>query len=283
MTGPASPPLAGVVGWPIGHSRSPDLHGYWLRRHGIRGFYIPLGLRPEHFETGLRSLPKLGFAGVNVTIPYKEAALALASSVSDRAALIGAANTLSFRPDGSIHADNTDGYGFLENLRQQCPGWAPKAGPALVLGAGGAARAVVSALLSAGVPEIRIANRTRQRAEMLAESFGARVGTTDWNAASSATASARTIVNTTALGMSGQPPLTLALSLAPPDAVVADIVYTPLLTPLLEQARARGLRTVDGLGMLLHQAVPGFEHWFGTRPEVDDGLRDHLLAVIRNG
>ncbi|HEU0222256.1 MAG TPA: shikimate dehydrogenase [Paracoccaceae bacterium] len=273
-----SPPLAAVIGWPVGHSRSPRLHGFWLRKYGIEGYYIPIGLHPDHFEAGIRALPKLGFAGVNVTIPYKETVLQLASAVSDRAALIGAANTISFRRDGSIHADNTDGYGFLENLRQNAPGWNPKAGPALVLGAGGAARAVVSALLGAGVPELRLANRTRQRAQNIADACGARVLVVDWHAAEAACAGARTIVNTTSLGMTGQPPLHLSLAAAPSDALVTDIVYSPLITPLLDQARARGLGIVDGLGMLLHQAVPGFEHWFGIRPEVDEALRRAILA-----
>ncbi|MEL6236701.1 MAG: shikimate dehydrogenase [Pseudomonadota bacterium] len=272
-----SPHLAAVIGWPVGHSRSPLVHGHWLRRHGIAGHYIPIGLRPENFETGLRALPKLGFAGVNITLPYKETVLHLASSISDRAALIGAANTISFRPDGAIHADNTDGYGFIENLRQGEPSWDPRTGPALVLGAGGAAKAIVSALLKAGVPELRLSNRTRQRAQILAETYGAKVSIVDWNASSQAVAGAKTIVNTTSLGMTGQPPLNISLQAAPADAVVTDIVYEPLITPFLDQARARGLRTVDGLGMLLHQAAPGFHHWFGVRPEVDAELRRAVL------
>lgn len=271
------PILAAVIGWPISHSRSPLVHGHWLRRHGIAGYYVPIGLRPENFETGIRALPKLGFAGVNVTLPYKETVLNLASSISDRAALIGAANTISFRPDGSIHADNTDGYGFIENLQQAEPDWTPKTGPALVLGAGGAAKAIVSALLKAGAPELRIANRTRQRAQILAETYGAKVSVVDWNSASQAMSGAHTIVNTTALGMTGQAPLNVTLQHAPANALVTDIVYEPLITPFLEQARARGLRTVDGLGMLLHQAVPGFHHWFGVRPEVDGELRRAVL------
>jgi shikimate dehydrogenase len=280
MTANASPPLAGVVGWPIAHSRSPDLHGFWLRKYGIRGWYIPMGIRPENFEAAVRALPKLGFRGINVTIPYKETILHMSSSVSDRAALIGAANTISFRPDGSIHADNTDGYGFLENLRQNAPGWSAKDGPALVLGAGGAARAVISALLSAGAPEVRIANRTRQRAQYLAETYGAKVVVADWIGAAAACAGAKTIVNTTSLGMKGQPQLNLSLAQAPGDALVTDLVYTPLVTGLIDQARGRGLRTVDGLGMLLHQAAPGFHHWFGVRPEIDAALRAHMLAGL---
>ncbi|QDL91303.1 shikimate dehydrogenase [Paroceanicella profunda] len=274
-----TPALAAVIGWPVGHSKSPALHGYWLQKHGLRGHYIPIALRPENFEAGIRALPKLGFGGANITIPYKETVLHMASSVSDRASLIGAANTISFRPDGSIHADNTDGYGFIENLRQTVPDWDPRSGPALVVGAGGAAKAVVSALLTAGVPELRVANRTRARAQNLADTYGAKVVVVDWYHLSEAVSGAKTVANTTSLGMVGQPALNISLDAAPGDALVTDIVYAPLVTPLLEQARARGLRTVDGLGMLLHQAVPGFQHWFGIRPEVDEALRQYMLGL----
>lgn len=273
-----SPPLAAVIGWPIGHTKSPVLFRYWLDRYGINGHYIPIGLRPESFESGLGSLANLGFQGVNVTIPFKEKVLAIAHSVSDRAALIGAANVLSFKPGGTIFADNTDGYGFSENVRQQQPDWDPKAGPAVVLGAGGAARAVVSALLKEGVPEILIANRTRQRAQNLADANGARVSVIDWNSAGIAAKEARFIVNTTSLGMTGQPPLPVSIEAASGQTVVAEIVYSPLETPLLKQAKAHGLRTVDGLGMLLHQAVPCFHQWFGVRPDVDAELRKLVLG-----
>jgi shikimate dehydrogenase len=272
------PPLAGVVGWPIGHSRSPRLHGHWLKRYGIEGYYIPIGLKPQDFEAGMRALPKLGFRGVNVTIPYKELVLSMASSVSDRASLIGAANTIVFRPDGTIRADNTDGYGFIMSLRQSAPFWTPSAGPALVLGAGGAARAVVQSLLAEGVPEVRLANRTRARSEMLRDQFGAKVTTVDWNRAGEAAAGALTIVNTTSLGMVGQPELNIRLDMAPRAALVTDIVYQPLITPFLRQAMDLGLTVVDGLGMLLHQAVPGFELWFDHRPEVDEELRAAVLG-----
>ncbi|RMF36262.1 MAG: shikimate dehydrogenase [Alphaproteobacteria bacterium] len=272
-----TPLLAAVIGWPIGHSLSPLVHGHWLRRYGIHGYYIPIGLRPENFEAGIRALPRLGFAGVNVTLPYKETVLNMASTISDRAALIGAANTISFKPDGSIHADNTDGYGFIENLRQNEPDWNPKDGPALVLGAGGAAKAIVSALLKAGVPELRIANRTRQRAQNLVEIYGARVKVIDWNKASQAAQGARTVVNTTSLGMKGHGSLNFSFQWCGSDTLITDIVYNPLITPFLAEARDRGLRTVDGLGMLLHQAAPGFHHWFGVRPAVDQALREAVL------
>lgn len=275
-----SPPaLAGIVGFPIGHTKSPVLHGHWLKRYGISGYYVPISLAQPDFEKGLRALHALGFRGVNITIPHKVSAIALADTVTDRAALIGAANTLTFRADGSIRADNTDGYGFAQNIKQSCPDWQVAAGPALVLGAGGAARAVVSALLSEGAPEVRLANRTRARAEALKEHFGARVHPVDWNRASDAMESCATIVNTTSLGMVGQPELKVSLAAAPDSAVVVDIVYSPLETLLLAAAKARGLRHVDGLGMLLHQAVPGFEQWFGRRPEVDEDLRRAVLGL----
>lgn len=272
------PLLAGVIGYPIGQSRSPLMHSYWLKRHGINGYYIPISLPPAEFVAGIRSLPRLGFKGVNVTLPHKVSMLGLADSVTDRAALIGAVNTVTFKNDGSIRGDNTDGYGFIQNMRQNAPNWDPRSGPALVLGAGGAARAVISALLSEGVTELRLANRTRQRAQLLADQFGAKVQVIDWNRASDAVDGAMTIVNTTSLGMQGQADLLISLDAAPKTATVTDLVYAPLITPFLESASALGLKVVDGLGMLLHQGVPGFELWFDHRPEVDDGLRMAVLG-----
>lgn len=274
-----APALAGVVGWPISHSLSPRLHGHWLTRYGIAGHYIPIGLRPQDFETGFRALPKLGFRGVNLTIPYKEAVLAMATSVSDRASLIGAANTIVFREGGGVVADNTDAYGFLESVRQAQPGWSAKgAGAALILGAGGASRAIVHALLADGIGEVRLANRTRQRSNILKDQFGARMSVVDWNLAADAIEGAGIIVNTTALGMPGKPELTLPLDTAAPGTLVVDIVYGPTATGFLREAARHGLPTIDGLGMLLHQAVPGFESWFGQRPEVDAALRRAVLA-----
>ncbi|HRO13512.1 MAG TPA: shikimate dehydrogenase [Paracoccus sp. (in: a-proteobacteria)] len=280
---PATPPddripLAGVIGWPVTHSRSPRLHGHWLRRYGLAGHYVPLPVAPGDLGQVLHCLPKAGFVGANVTIPHKEAALALADSVTDRAALIGAANTLIFRPDGRIHADNTDGYGFIANLRQHAPDWDPAAGAAAVIGAGGAARAVVASLLECGVPQLRLANRTRLRAEQIRSEFGARVVVHDWAKVDGMLEGAATVVNATSMGMQGKPALSLSLDALSPDALVTDLVYAPLDTPFLLAARARGCRTVDGLGMLLHQAAPGFERWFGVRPEIDDGLRRAVLA-----
>lgn len=270
-------PLAGVIGHPIAHSKSPRLHAHWLRRYGLAGHYIPMDVSQVDLETVLRTLPLMGFRGVNITIPHKEMALKLADLVTDRAALIGAANTLIFRPDGKIHADNTDGYGFIENLRQHAPDWRADAGPAVVLGAGGASRAVVCALLDAGAPEVRLTNRTRARAERVRSDLGARVKVHDWSQAGNMLDDAATVVNTTSLGMEGQPPLRVPLDGLSPDAVVTDLVYAPLETRLLAEARQRGCVTVDGLGMLLHQGVPGFERWFGIRPEVTDDLRDAML------
>ena len=275
---PDAIPLAGVIGWPVAHSRSPALHSHWLRRYGIAGAYVPLAVLPEHLGQVLHTLPKAGFVGVNVTIPHKEAVLALADIVTDRAALIGAANTLIFRPDGRLHADNTDGYGFMANLRQHAPDWVPEQGPSAVIGAGGAARAVVAALLEAHVPEIRIANRTRLRADQLRAEFGARIVVYEWAQAGNMLDGAATVVNATSMGMTGRPPLRIPLDALGKDALVTDLVYNPLETTFLAEARARGCRAVDGLGMLLHQAAPGFERWFGHRPEVDDDLRRAALA-----
>jgi shikimate dehydrogenase len=272
-----APPLAGVVGWPIGHSLSPRVHAHWLARYRIAGFYVPIGLAPEEFAEGLRSLPRLGFRGVNVTIPHKEAALALADEATEAARRIGAANTLTFT-GGAIRADNTDAYGFVANLRQQAPGWRAAAGPALVFGAGGAARAVVAALLGEGAPEVRVVNRTPGRAAAIAAELGAGVAAIDWADAASAARGAATVVNTTALGMDGGAGLPPGLEAAPPAALVTDVVYGREPTPFLAEARRLGFATVDGLGMLLHQAAPGFERWFGRRPEVDEALRAAVLA-----
>lgn len=272
-------PLAGVIGHPIAHSRSPALHGYWLRHYGIAGHYVPMDVATEDLAQVLHSLPKAGFVGCNITIPHKEAALELADVISDRAALIGAANTLIFRPDGKIHADNTDGYGFIANLRAGAPDWIPELGPAAVIGAGGAARAIVASLLEVGCPEVRISNRSRPRADQLRTEFGARVVVYDWAQVGNMLEGAVTVVNTSSMGMTGGPDFRVPLDALSADAVVTDIVYSPLRTPLLVEAEARGCVTVDGLGMLLHQAVPGFERWFGQRPEVTPELRAAVLGA----
>ncbi|BAQ71170.1 shikimate 5-dehydrogenase [Rhodovulum sulfidophilum] len=270
-------PLAGVIGSPIAHSKSPLLHRHWLERYGLRGFYVPMDVAHADLKQVLEALPRMGLVGVNVTIPHKETILSLADSVSDRAALIGSANTLIFRADGKVYADNTDGIGFIENLRQGAPGWDPTSGPAAVLGAGGAARAVVAALSEQGVREIRVSNRTRSRAEALRAEFGPKIVIHDWVQAGAMIDGAATVVNTTSLGMVGKAEFKVPLDALSPDAVVSDLVYVPLETPFLREARARGCVAVDGLGMLLHQAAPGFERWFGRRPEVDEAARAVLL------
>jgi shikimate dehydrogenase len=272
-------PLAGVIGHPIAHSRSPALHGYWLRRYGLKGHYIPIDIAPNDLPELIHTLPRLGFVGVNVTIPHKEAILQIADIITDRAALIGAANTLIFRKDGKIHADNTDGSGFIANLRQNAPHWQPGAGPAVVFGAGGAARAVIASLIEVGVPEIRVANRTRARADALRSDFGAKVVVQEWTQAANRLDDAATVVNTTSLGMTGKPDFRVSLETLNPRALVTDLVYTPLKTQFLIEAEALGCTTVDGLGMLLHQAAPGFERWFGKRPEVDEDTRRAVLAA----
>ncbi|MCB2125147.1 MAG: shikimate dehydrogenase [Rhodobacteraceae bacterium] len=278
MTDQPRIPLAGVIGSPIAHSKSPRLHAHWLRTYGIRGYYIPMDVAQTDLREVVAALPKAGFVGVNVTIPHKESVLGLADVVTDRAALIGAANTLIFRSDGRIHADNTDGFGFIANLRQNAPQWDPAAGPAAVIGAGGAARAVIASLIEVGVPEIRVANRTRMRAETLRQEFGAKVSVHDWVQAGNMLEGATTVVNTSSLGMVGKPDFRVPLDALSPSAVVTDLVYNPLRTHLLEEAASIGCITVDGLGMLLHQAAPAFERWFGVRPEVDEALRAAVLA-----
>ncbi|NNE89674.1 MAG: shikimate dehydrogenase [Silicimonas sp.] len=270
-------PLAGVIGTPIAHSKSPRLHQHWLRRYGIRGHYVPMEIVSADLDDAIAMLPKLGFVGVNVTIPHKEHILNVADLVSDRAAVMGSANTLIFRADGKVHADNTDGYGFLENLKQGAPDWDATSGPAAVIGAGGAARAVISSLIDAGCPEIRLSNRTKTRAEGLRQEFGTKVEVVDWVTAGNMLDGATTVVNASSLGMTGAAEMRVPLDALSKSAVVTDLVYAPLETPLLAYAKSIGCRTVDGLGMLLHQAVPGFERWFGLRPDVDDELRQAVL------
>ncbi|MFW2542831.1 shikimate dehydrogenase [Primorskyibacter sp. 2E107] len=271
-------PLAGVIGRPISHSWSPRLFSHWLKAYELPGHYIPMDIAPDALEACIRRLPDMGFVGVNITIPYKERVMDIADMISDRATLIGAANVLIYREDGRIHADNTDGYGFIQNLRQGAPDWSPQAGPALVIGAGGAARAVIASLLDVGVPKIHLTNRTRLRADKLRADFGNRVQVHDWVQAGNLVEDCQTIVNTTSLGMTGKPPFRVPLDGLRSGMVVTDIVYTPLKTRLLDEAEQRGCTTVDGLGMLLHQAVPGFERWFGRRPVVDEDTRMAVMA-----
>ena len=270
-------PLAGVIGAPIAHSKSPKLHAHWLYKTDLPGHYVPLHIEPNDLEQTLKTLPKLGFVGLNVTVPHKEEVMRYVDVVTDRATLIGAANTLIFRPDGKIKADNTDGFGFIKNLTTGAPDWNPDAGPALVLGSGGAARAVIAALLEAGVRKILLTNRTRARAENLKDIFGPKVKIIDWIDAGNAIDDAALLVNTTSLGMQGKPELRVPLDGLKRDTVVTDLVYAPLKTGLLSVAEEMGCLTVDGLGMLIHQAAPGFQHWFGAYPPIDDATRAVLL------
>jgi shikimate dehydrogenase len=272
--------LAGVVGWPVEHSLSPRLHGFWLEKYQIDGAYVALPVRPEDLVAVLRLLPRIGFRGVNITVPHKERALEAMDEIEPLARTIGAVNTVVVRDDGTLLGRNTDIFGFMENLRQGAPHWHAAHKPALVLGAGGAARAVCVALLDAGVPEIYLVNRTPERAKTLAGDLGEQVIAVAWEAHASAMAEAALVVNTTTLGMKGQPETELDLSKLPRSAVVTDIVYAPLETPLLAAARARGNTVVDGLGMLIHQARPGFEAWFGVAPEATAELRAYLVAAL---
>jgi shikimate dehydrogenase len=274
--------LAGIMGWPVAHSRSPLLHGFWLDETEIDGAYLPLPVRPENIEQALRALPILGFRGCNLTIPHKQTALSAVDRVDPLARRIGAVNTIIVAPDGTLEARNTDVFGFRENLREAVPDWHPGSGPALVLGAGGSARAIVAALTDAGVPEIRIVNRTLSPAEIVArdlETPATRITAHPWSEVNKVQRDAGLLVNTTPLGMAGEPPLVLELVL-PPTAPVVDIVYVPLETDLLTTARRRGNPVVDGLGMLLHQGRPGFEAWFGVAVRVTPELRATVVASL---
>jgi shikimate dehydrogenase len=277
MTNPSKSPAACLIGWPAAHSRSPLIHHYWLRTLGIEGGYVIEAVPPDEFADFVLRLSLRGFVGANITIPHKERALAL-SKPDDRARAVGAANTLWFR-DGELCSTNTDVEGFINNLDACAPGW-DKAEDALVLGAGGAARAVLFGLIERGIKRVYLANRTIERARALADQFGPSVVPVAWDAIPGLLPRAGLMVNTTSLGMKGQPALELDAGLLPPKAVVADLVYVPLQTPLLATAQGCGLRTADGLGMLLHQAVRGFELWFGQRPEVTSELRALVEADL---
>ena len=271
-------PVAAVLGHPINHSKSPKLHNYWLSLFNIDGYYIPLDIDPRNFENSIRALGGLGFVGANVTIPYKEKVLKIADKISDRAAIIGAANTLTFLQDGRIYADNTDGYGFLQNIKCKYNDWTAGEGTSVVFGAGGASRAILGALIEDGAYDIILANRTRSRADQLRSDFGAKIKVVDWMKVQNYLSDASTVINATSLGMNGKAELPIPLQGLKKNTLVTDIVYTPLNTPLLENAAKRGCRTVDGLGMLIHQAIPGFERWFGVKPDVSENLRKLLIS-----
>ena len=272
--------LAAVIGWPVGHSLSPRLHGYWLREYGIDGAYIPLAVKPETFVAVTAVLPGMGFAGWNVTLPHKEAALATLTEVDDNAARVGAVNTVVVGDNDATRGSNTDGFGFLQNLQAEAPDWVPTANSAVVVGAGGAARSVAWALADAGVPELRILNRTVHRAGALAAAIGGPATAVAWDDRAKALGGAGILVNATSLGMTGQPRLELPLDALPGDAVVNDLVYAPGMTGLVKEAQARGNPIVGGIGMLLHQARRGFAAWFGTEPDVTIGLRDFVAAGL---
>ena len=276
--------LAGVMGWPVAHSRSPLIHSHWIAQYGLRGAYVPLPVQPDTLEAALRALPVLGFAGCNLTIPHKIAAVDIVDELEPLAQRIGAANTIVVRPDGSLLGRNTDAFGFIANLREAQPQWRADAGPVVMLGAGGAARAVLAGLLEAGATEVRICNRTLETAQQLANDFGAwgtaRLQTVPWQERHSALAGAALLVNTTSQGMQGQAPLDIRLDALPKTALVTDIVYTPLQTPLLQAAAARGNPTAQGLGMLIHQARPAFEAWFGVLPQTTPALWAAVTATL---
>ena len=279
---PAAPRLAAVLGWPVAHSLSPALHGHWFARHGIAGSYVALPVAPDDLALAFRALPRLGFLGWNVTLPHKEAALALVDSRDPSAERTGTVNTVLVDADGRTRGYSTDGAGFLANLWDQAPGWRAGQGPAALIGTGGATRAVAMSLIEAGVPALRLVNRTVARAEELAAALrqavpAATVEVVPWPERAAALAGAGLCINGTSLGMAGQPPLELELAALPRSSPVADLVYVPLETPLLQAARAAGHPVVDGLGMLMHQAVPGFRHWGGVTPLVDEALRRVLL------
>lgn len=272
--------LAGVMGWPIAHSRSPVIHGHWIEQLGLRGAYVPLAVNPVNLPDALKGLSALGFAGCNLTLPHKVDALNSVHALDPVAQQIGAVNTVIVQADGSLRGTNTDAFGYIQSLREAQPHWRADSGPAVVLGAGGAARAIVWALADAGVKEIRLFNRSPDKARDMAAQFGSPVKALAWEQRHDALADAGLLVNTTTQGMQGQPPLDIDLSALPQAALVSDIVYTPLQTDLLLRAKLRGNPVVNGLGMLLHQARPGFEAWFGVMPEVTPALWQKVLATL---
>ncbi len=277
-----SPILTGVIGTPIGHSLSPVIHNYWIEKYNMNGMYVPLEVSRTNFKDVIEVLSKMGFGGVNVTIPHKEAALMCADLVADNAALLGAANTLSLRKNGKIYADNTDSYGFLQNLKETVPTWRAVTGPALVIGAGGGSRAIIYSLLREGVPKVYLTNRTIERAKLLQNDLGNRVKTIDFVDLAKVLNEVTILVNTTSLGMIGQPELKLPYEKLDSRTIVYDIVYNPLKTDFLSKAEEKGCQTVDGLGMLLHQAASSYQFWFGQQPEVTADLRNLVIKKLQS-
>ena len=273
----ARPRLAAVLGNPISHSKSPRMHNYWLKQNKLNGYYIPIKVELEDFEQTIRALVNMGFSGVNVTIPHKLSALKIADESSSTAQYIGAANTLTFTKENKIYADNTDAYGFINNIKCKYPDWNPKKGMSVVLGAGGASRAVIAALLSEGAEKIIVLNRTIEKAEALKKDYDNKITVESWKNINEVAASSSNIINTTSLGMNDKTFIAINPKAIPETALVSDLVYTPLETNLLKIAKNRGSRTVDGLGMLIHQGIPGFEAWFGQKPLVTEELREILI------
>jgi shikimate dehydrogenase len=272
--------LAGVMGWPVMHSRSPRLHNYWFAEHGLAGAYVPLAIPPENLHRALRALAPLGFSGCNLTIPHKEAALAFVDEADPVARRIGASSCIIVHRDGWLFATNNDGYGFIEGILEADPAWRADAGPIVVIGSGGGSRAVIYSLADRGARDIRLVNRTPERAKALEQEFGSPIRALPWDARHDALDGTAMLVNTTSQGMVGEPPLDIDLDKLPKNALVADIVYIPQETPLLAAARGRGNRTLNGLGMLLHQARPAWKAWFGIEPEVTPELRALIEATI---
>ena len=272
--------LAGVMGWPVAHSRSPKLHNYWIQKYGLNGSYVLLAVQPDNLQTAVAGLPALGFAGCNITIPHKVTAMELVHEVDANAKRMGAINTIVVQQDGSLKGFNNDGFGYIQSLLDAQPDWRADTGPITVLGAGGAARAVVLSLAERGAKEIRLLNRSDAKAQELANAFGAPVKAMPWSQRHEALAGIALLVNTTNQGMHGNPALDLDLTQLPTTALVSDIIYVPLETPLLAAARARGNRTVNGLGMLLNQARPAFHAWFGVMPEITPELRQAVEASL---
>ena len=272
--------LAGVMGWPVAHTRSPAIHNHWIAQYSLKGAYVQLPVQPQNLEAAIRGLPALGFAGCNITVPHKVNAMQLMDTLHPAARRVAAINTVVVQADGSLLGMNNDGYGYIQSLRDAQPDWRGDAGPALVMGAGGAARAIVVALLDEGVPEVRLCNRTQEKAQALKDAFGDRVTVVPWADRNSAMAGVRLLVNTTTQGMHGQPALDVALDDLPAEALVSDAIYIPLETPLLDAARQRGHQTVNGLGMLLNQARPAFHAWFGVQPELTPGLIAAVQATF---
>ena len=270
--------IAGVLGNPIAHSKSPILHQFWLKQNKIKGFYIPLKVSENDLEMTLRNLPKIGFSGVNVTVPHKESVMSFAKIKTERASLIGSANTLTFLPEGCFKADNTDGYGFMKNLEEQAPVWDPKEAKVLILGAGGACRAVIGALLESGVKKLHVTNRTQKRAKDLQEFFNSQIELIEWSEKEELLKNVNTVINATTLGMVGSDELQFSLSKANENTTIVDLVYNPINTPLLVEAHKKGCHVVNGIGMLLHQATPGFKEWYGVKPTITKELLNRVMS-----